>query len=206
MGFSKTTFADGPATVGFILDITDRKHAEAALRDSELQFRTIIEGAPIAISIGRNGKIIYANQVYANMHGFASADEVIGCVTEERIAPRDRKVSLECAKNRAQDALVKDTSYELCGLRKDGSEFPMLVEISRVNLADGPANIGFFLDLSERKQADAALNQRNAELAALNQIGQALTTLATPAEILERVFTQIGKVVDNRNIYIAIYH
>ena len=46
---------------------------------------------------------------------------------------------------------------------------------------------------------------KNKQLAALNQLGQALNKLAPLPEILERISTLIGQVFDNRNLYIALY-
>lgn len=60
-------------------------------------------------------------------------------------------------------------------------------------------------ELAERTRAELQVRQRNQELAALNQIGQALSKLAPPSEILELIFTLIGQVLDNRNLYIALY-
>lgn len=60
-------------------------------------------------------------------------------------------------------------------------------------------------ELAERKRAEEETRQRNQELAALNQIGQALSKLASPSEILELIYTLIGQVLDNRNFYIALY-
>jgi PAS domain S-box-containing protein len=60
-------------------------------------------------------------------------------------------------------------------------------------------------ELTERKRAEEAINQRNAELTALNQIGQTISKLAEPSEIFESIFTEIGKILDNRNIYITLY-
>jgi diguanylate cyclase (GGDEF)-like protein len=59
-------------------------------------------------------------------------------------------------------------------------------------------------DSSERQQAEQSL-RRNAELAALNQMGQALSRLAEPAELLELIYTLVGQVLDNQNLYIALY-
>ena len=60
-------------------------------------------------------------------------------------------------------------------------------------------------ELSERARAEQETIKRNQDLAILNQIGQQLNRLATPSEILEMVFAGIGQVMDNRNLFIALY-
>ncbi len=60
---------------------------------------------------------------------------------------------------------------------------------------------------SERRVAGRTqeLLKRNTELAALNQVGQALSQLAEPSQILQLIYSMIGRVLDNRNVYIALY-
>jgi PAS domain S-box-containing protein len=150
-------------TLHIARDITARKDAERALAESEKRLRALIESAPIAISLSRDSKLIYANPAYVRMYGFASADELIGQPVTERLSPQCRDESLERSRLRARGESV-ETQYELIGLRKDGSEFPMLAMVTRVQLADGPANIGFFQDITERKRAEAALKEYSERL------------------------------------------
>ena len=61
------------------------------------------------------------------------------------------------------------------------------------------------LQLSERIKAEQETLQRNQDLSSLNQIGQRLNRLASPAEILELISTSISQVIDIHNLFIAIY-
>lgn len=60
-------------------------------------------------------------------------------------------------------------------------------------------------ELAERVRAEQETLRRNRDLAILNRIGQQLNRLASPSEIFELVFTGIGQVMDNRNLFIALY-
>jgi K+-sensing histidine kinase KdpD/DNA-binding response OmpR family regulator len=60
-------------------------------------------------------------------------------------------------------------------------------------------------ELAERIRAEQAILRRNKDLAALNQIGQQLSRLATRTEIFELLSTMIGEVLDNQNLYICSY-
>jgi signal transduction histidine kinase len=60
-------------------------------------------------------------------------------------------------------------------------------------------------ELVERERAEHETLKRNQDLAILNQIGQQLNRLGTPSEILETAFTGIGKLMNNSNLFIALY-
>ena len=161
-----------PAVMNIARDISERKQADEALRQSEIRFRSIIENAPIAISIGRDGKLLYANPVYVSMHGFESAAELIGSPTLDRVAPGDREQALSRQTQRSETpalwgAYPNEAQYELTGLRKDGTEIQLLVAVTRINLADGPANIGFIQDITLRKQAEDSLRKSEAKFRAV---------------------------------------
>jgi len=67
------------------------------------------------------------------------------------------------------------------------------------------ANHGLEREVAERKQAEQAILRRNAELGALSEMGQALSRLADPAGLVESMYTVIGQILDNQNLYIAFY-
>lgn len=133
-----------------------RERAETALRESEERFRSLIEDAPVAVSISRGGFIIYANKKHDEMLGYTREDVLAGRPVVDAIAPSHRSEVLERARRRAL-GLQAPTEYEVVGLRRDGSEFPMHVAVGVVSLADGPASVAFLTDISAAKQAEEAL-------------------------------------------------
>jgi PAS domain S-box-containing protein len=145
--------------VGIVEDITERKQAVEALRASETRFRTLIQRAPVAISISRSGRTLYANQAYLDMYGFQRIDEIIGHSIGEQWSPQCREMVEKRARQRAR-GLPVPTRYEAEGQRKDGSQFPVEVVVAMVELADGEASVGFLTDITERKRADAELVDR----------------------------------------------
>ncbi len=118
--------------------------------------RSFLEQAPTAIGISRRGLTVYANPRYLKMFGFSSLDEVCGRPLTEQIAPHERERVMKLALRHDGGELV-GTENEMVGLRKDGTEFPFYVAITRVSLPDGPAVLGFFTDITDRRKAEDEL-------------------------------------------------
>ncbi len=158
---SLVKIADGRtmSVVGMVEDITERKQAVEALRASETRFRTLIQSAPVAISISRSGRSLYVNQAYLEMYGLKSDDEVIGHSIGEQCSPECRAMVEERARQRAL-GLPVPARYEAVGQRKDGSLLPVEVAVAMVELSDGEASVGFLTDITERKRADMELVDR----------------------------------------------
>jgi PAS domain S-box-containing protein/putative nucleotidyltransferase with HDIG domain len=154
-------FADGPASVGFITDITERRRAEEALRETDSQFRTFVEQAPIAITVSRDGIFLYANQQLAHMLGRASVDDLVGGPTDAFFAPHMREESAQRSRRRSQGLPVA-TEYESVLERADGSQFPAHFALGPVRLRDGIAHIAFVTDITDRRRAEEALRESKA--------------------------------------------
>jgi len=148
--------------VALLQDITAHKKAEEALQTAEARFRTLIEQAPVAIGLSRDGLGVYANSRFLQMFGLASLADVVGRPATDSLALPCRAASQERARLRSL-GLPVPTEYETTGLRSDGTEFPMAVAVARVQLMDGMASVNFITDITERKRTEDALRQSEAQ-------------------------------------------
>jgi two-component system NarL family sensor kinase len=145
-------------------DTTQRKQAEEALQRSETKFRNIFENSQVGIFRTRlsDGLLLDANQRHANLFGFDSPEEIIGL--EHTIGyyadPSDRQHAIELLKRNGE---VR--SYEAQMRKRDGTVFWGLFSFY-LNTGDDYIE-GVIADISDRKQAEVALQASEAELRAL---------------------------------------
>ena len=134
------------------IDVTEQRKAILALEESESRFRTLIEGAPIGISLCQELRYNYVNPAYLKIFGFSEPSELIGTHICDRIAPQCRDEITELALRCVSGASVAP-EYETVGMRRDGSPFPICVDITMLAFDDGPLSVTFARDLTERQQA-----------------------------------------------------
>ena len=108
-------------------DVTDWLRTERALRESEEQFRSLMQSAIDAIILtNSNGTVIACNQAARTMFG-RSREEVVGQPITVLVPERYRRAQADGIKRirNAEPARLIGKTVELHGLRRDGSEFPL---------------------------------------------------------------------------------
>ena len=157
-------FDGEPAAIGTAYDITERKRAEVALRESEERFRILSEATFEGIAIHEGGLIVDANPQGAAMLGYEVA-ELIGKDAFSFIAPESRDLVRE------RTAAGYEEAYEALLLRKDG--MTLLAEIcGKATFYRGrQVRMGVSRDISERKRAEEALQRQRDELETRAELG-----------------------------------
>jgi PAS domain S-box-containing protein len=150
--------ADGKASsfLGIARDITKYKQIQEALIESEEKYRLVVENAGEAILIAQEGIIKLANRRAEEVTGY-SRTELQSEHFSEFIHPDDRALVLDNYRRRMRGESVP-TSYEFKTIAKDGSTHWVENHSFRVPWNGRMAALNFFLDITDRKRADEALN------------------------------------------------
>lgn len=156
------------AIQGKASDITERKRAEKALRESEARFRSIFEysGAGIALS-DLQGKILQVNSTFCAMLGYAE-EELVGQMIQSISHPGDMaEETREILRVIAGESPVYQREKRY--LRKDGQTMWGLLTISVIrDIAGAPISVvGQVQDVTKRKRVEEALRESEARYADL---------------------------------------
>ena len=144
-------------------DITERKHAEEELQESEARFRTLIETTFDGIIIHENGIILDANQGASIMLDYPLG-EMMGTSFLDFVTPESRDLILQNIKNNLEAPL------EVFGLRKDGTIFDVEI-IGKSKIYKGrQVQVTAMRDITNRKQLEAELRTRADELTEANRL------------------------------------
>ena len=137
------------------------------LSRSEEKFRALFEGTSQAVFLHDGNRISEANQSWLRLLGYSSPDDVVGKSPVELAAPiqpgGERAEVL--AKKHLADALARGSArFEWMALRRDGTEVPMEVVLTRIQLGERELFQAFFNDITVRKRAEAELRESEARL------------------------------------------
>jgi PAS domain S-box-containing protein len=149
-------------------DITERRHREELLQESETRFRAIFENSVDAIAVSREGVHIALNEAFLKMFGYNDMDELIGQPIYILVAPSQREHVSMLVRRRVASAEFP-LSYETVGIRRDSSEFDVDVQVSTYDLGGKVYTVTFLRDITERKKADRALRESRTRLETLLQ-------------------------------------
>ncbi|MEG4027891.1 MULTISPECIES: response regulator [unclassified Microcoleus] len=181
--------AEQPIAVGCILiEISDRKRAEAELQ----QMSAALENAVAGISrLDTQGRYVSINETYATICGY-QPEEMLGMEWQKTVHPEDVGRMVAAYQQMLRDGRVE---LEARGMRKNGSMFykqvVMVSAYDEQNVCVG--HHCFMKDISDRKQAEEALQRQLEKALLLKQITQEIRQSLNAQQIFETAAIQIGQ-------------
>ena len=158
----KYTQLDKGYVVAISRDITERKKAEIALLESNIQFRTLFEASPESIMLidpRDNWPILDCNTAACQMNGFTREELVGQSIDILNLEPGEPGERMDYMERIYQAEVLR---YETSHRKKDGTTFPVEVSTCLIMLGGRQVVLGIDRDITERRQAEVALRESEA--------------------------------------------
>jgi PAS domain S-box-containing protein len=142
---------------GIGIDISERKHAEDALRESEEKYRTLVNRANDAICVLQDGIIKMFNPRLPEFWG-GSEEEIMGRPFTDFVHPEALFELISNYKRRISGESFPSL-YETTMMRKDGSRSFVELNAGVITFEGGPADLVIVRDINDRKRVQEALSR-----------------------------------------------
>jgi diguanylate cyclase (GGDEF)-like protein/PAS domain S-box-containing protein len=201
---ARVRYEDGKPAVAEAVahDITERKRAEEALRDSGERFRTFTESAPVATMIYQAYQCVYANPEAEQITGY-SHQELQQMKFWDFLHPDYKHIAIEGGKamQRGEHPLYK---AEFKIITKNGDEKWLDGRLAVIEYEGKRATLISLIDITDRKRAEEEIRQRTAQLEALRQIGLELTAQLDLDALLRSIVSRAIELVggDSGGLYL----
>ncbi len=147
-------------------DITERKKAEKALRESEEKYRMLVEQAKDGVVIAQDGAIKFVNKAMSDISGYL-LEELAGMSLSDITPPENRELAGHMQEAPIAGEDLPSCYYDSKILCKDGSMKHIELSISVIQYGGKPAVMGFLRDVTERRKAEGALRKSEEQFRAV---------------------------------------
>ncbi|HWL11549.1 MAG TPA: PAS domain S-box protein [Ureibacillus sp.] len=159
LGIRGVQYEGTPASIGSVIDISDRKRMELELKESRNRYQNLVENAPVGIMVHQKGIIIYANSMAARLLAAKSADELIGQPIQRLIHRQYEDVVSKRIDNLQNLGVAANTMYQRL-MRLDGTEIDVEACAIPIQLNGMPAIESMFWDVTEKKKEEEIIRFR----------------------------------------------
>ncbi len=198
-----------PHNLALLQDITERKHAEEALRGNEERLRFSLQAANQGLydlNVQTGDAVV--NREYAQMLGYDPETFVeTNAAWIERLHPDDRE-SVAKAYSDYVSGLLPEYKVEFRQRMKDGN-WKWILSLGKVIEYDAEGKplrmLGTHTDITERKRVEEEMQSRSRQFTALLDASQSLTESLNRAEVLQKITDKAADVlgVGNSAIYLV---
>lgn len=180
-------------------DITERKQMDEALRQSEIEYRSLFENVPDGIyRTTPDGQVLSANPALARMLGYRSERELkeAGDVKSHYLYPKDREKTL-----RKLEADGEILNSEIALKDKSGNLLYLLENARTIKDEQGRTRYfeGVLTDITERKQAEIELQKRKEDLELINKLNAVINRGDSLDVLIDTLNNEVNQ------IYSALY-
>jgi len=144
-------------------DVTERKHAEESLRNSEKRFSAIFYNSPIGMYLTKfpEGRLKDVNQAFLNLIGF-TREQIVGKLTTEINVWIDLKLRDKLSNELSEKGTLKNVINQF--RKKTGEIVDVEMSVEMIELEGEPYDLIVIQDISKRKEAEEAIQTLNTEL------------------------------------------
>ena len=176
--------------IGTVKDITERKRADEALRESEEKFAKAFNSSPLVLTITslKTGKLIEVNETFVQTTGFTRT-EAVGRTTAELglwANPADREAELAAVQSAGE---IRDLEYRF--RLKNGREIIGLLSAELLEIQGEPCALTVIQNITERKKAE--------------EISERYRLLSMRARDVMLFFRPDGQIVDANQMAVETY-
>jgi PAS domain S-box-containing protein len=174
----------------------ERQRAEEALRESERQYRTLIEQSNDAIYLLNNGKFEITNRRFREMLG-VTQQEVLSADFDfmELVAPESVPIVAERVEM-VDAGITPSPQYEFLALARDGTRIPVEASVTYIEYRGGIATQGILRDITGRRDVENTLRRRAEELAALHATFVDISTPHDLPSVLETIVERAVRLLE----------